>query len=142
MIKVVNLVTGAVTYLEDGPSSRLTLDSVAAIHPVPGLPNEVTDRVLPPPTLSHSLRSQVAHPFETLLSTSMLPIYSFASPLVPMDPVISSFTRLASKFPSRTPAISTVESHTTPQGILSAGTCPFDPAVGARSHKWCCNGVC
>jgi hypothetical protein len=40
-IKVVHLVTGAVTYLEDGPGSRLIFDSVAAIQAVPGLPNEV-----------------------------------------------------------------------------------------------------
>jgi hypothetical protein len=47
-IKVVNLVTGAATYLEDGPSSRLTLDSVAALRPVPGLPNEVPRPRTPP----------------------------------------------------------------------------------------------
>ena len=61
VIKVVNLVTGAVTYLEDGPSSRLTLDSVAAIRPVPGFPNEV-----PPPNPTPSTHTPTYFPRPTL----------------------------------------------------------------------------
>jgi hypothetical protein len=120
VIKVVNLVTGGVTYLEDGPSSRLTLDSVAAIRPVPGLPNEVQR----PRPYTPSLPLRVAYlrvhtpiPLLNPLSTS-----SFARPRHPLG---------TNRIQRSTPSTETPPLHPGDSG--PAASLPLGPKLGGWS---------
>ena len=55
-VKVANLITGQVTYLQDESGAHLTLESVTALRPVPGSPNKARPAAEAPPAAARRRR--------------------------------------------------------------------------------------
>ena len=55
-MKVANLITGQVTYLQDESGAHLTLESVTALRPVPGSPNKARPAAEAPPAAARRRR--------------------------------------------------------------------------------------